>query len=279
MTIRSASSPVGVRGGELLAQLAQVDVDVVILAAVRLAPDRPEQPAAGHEPTRLFEEDGEDLVLARPELDLPAGDPDLVGQRVELDRAVPDHAGLLGGRARGAPQRNPDPGMELGHPERLRDVVVGAAFERLDLGRLLAARRQDDDRGQGIATDARDDDQPVPIREPEVEQDDVRPARLPAPEGLGRVGRLDDPVVVQPQVPGDLVPRRLVVLDEEDGRARPRPRRGSCVALPAPTGRRCRRQVDVDRETAELARAGPTLSAHRLGQATDDGEADPGARP
>ena len=38
-------------------------------------------------------------------------------------------------------------------------------------------------------------------------------------------------------------------------------------------------QVDVDRETAELAPSGRHLSTHRLDEALDDGQADPGPAP
>ena len=108
--------------------------------------------------------------------------------------------------------------MELGHPERLRHVVVRTTLERLDLGRLLAAGRQDHDRRRRLVADPADDDQPVAIGQAEVEQDEVGPSRLPAPERLGGGARLDHLVVVKPQVPGDLGAGGLVILDEQDRR-------------------------------------------------------------
>ena len=62
---------------------------------------------------------------------------------LEVDRELAD----LDHRARPracAPERGPQAGEQLLHPERLRHVVVGARVERRDLLVLVADRREDD---------------------------------------------------------------------------------------------------------------------------------------
>ena len=73
--------PLRVGGGELVAELADVDVDVAVLALVRLPPDGAQQLALGDDPTLLAEEDSQQLELARGEVDGPVADPDLVRRR------------------------------------------------------------------------------------------------------------------------------------------------------------------------------------------------------
>ena len=149
-------------------------------------------------------------------------------------------------------QRHPDPGVELGHPERLGHVVVGAALERLDLGRLLAAGRQDDDRGRRLAADPAHDDQPIAIGQAEVEQDRGR-AAVPPSAGRPRPCR-------RPRRPGSGGAAG-------SGRSRPgsprRPRRGGpsgpagCRAV---TGRRPRRRVRSGAAGRSTSTASPPSS-------------------
>ena len=72
-----------VGGGQLAPDLADEDVDVVILAGVRLAPDGPQEAAAGHDPAGVSQQDPEHLELAGCQVhgrlahvDLVAGDVD-----------------------------------------------------------------------------------------------------------------------------------------------------------------------------------------------------------
>ena len=63
--------------------------------------------------------------------------------------------------------------QQFARAERLGDVVIGARIERLDLGALLRARRQHDDRHRRPFADAPDDSHPVEIRQPQVEDHEV----------------------------------------------------------------------------------------------------------
>ena len=80
--------------------------------------------------------------------------------------------GLLLGRRRSA-QGCAQPGQQLVHPERLRDVVVGAGVEGGDLVALALAHREDDDRNDGPAAQAADHLDAVDSGQAEVEDDEV----------------------------------------------------------------------------------------------------------
>ena len=99
----------------------------------------------------LLQQDAQDLELARRQVDALAGDADLVPRGIELERSDDDPAGPVGGRAGRMSERDPEPRIELVDAERLGDVVVGAALERLDLLALLVAAGQDDDRRRGVS--------------------------------------------------------------------------------------------------------------------------------
>ena len=65
-----------VGGLELAPDLADVDVDVVRLVAVGRPPHRPQQAAVGDQPPGVGDQDLEDLVLARRQVDRPVADGD-----------------------------------------------------------------------------------------------------------------------------------------------------------------------------------------------------------
>ena len=56
----------------------------------------------------------------------------------------------------------------------------------------------------------------VPVRQPEVEDHEVRPARLPGTRRLGCARRFADRIAVRPQVGGNELGDGSVVLDEEN---------------------------------------------------------------
>ena len=174
-------------------------------------------------------------------------------------------------------ERDAQPGDQLVDAEWLGHVVVGASLERLDLLAFLVPAREDDDRRGGLAPDPPDDLEPIHVRQPQVEQDEVRPARLPRVQRRPTVWRLDDPVAARGEVADQRRAGLRVILDHEDGRAR-LGRIGSghagASAAVGGAGSRGQRQLDVDREPAELAPPGADPAAHRLDQAAHDGQAD-----
>jgi hypothetical protein len=81
---------------------------------------------------------------------------------------------LVGGVAAGAPQQRPHAGQQLGEPERLRHVVVGAGVQPDDEVHLVRASGQHEHRrGQPLVADRPGDVEPVHVRQAEVEHDEV----------------------------------------------------------------------------------------------------------
>ena len=74
-----------------------------------------------------------------------------------------------------AAQRRADARQQLLGAERLGDVVVRAGVERLDLLRLVDARRQHQDRHATPVAQPTTHLDAVQARQRQVEQDDVRP--------------------------------------------------------------------------------------------------------
>ena len=121
-----------------------MDVDVAVLALVGLAPDGPEEAALRHEPAGVGEEDARGSRTraasgrrARPST-VTSCAADVQGQRPGVDPAV-----RVGRRSGRVAEGDPQPGVQLVDAERLRDVVVGAALQGLDLLLLLVASGQD----------------------------------------------------------------------------------------------------------------------------------------
>ena len=73
-----------------------------------------------------------------------------------------------------AAQQRADAGEQLGEPERLGDVVVGAGVEPDDEVDLVGARGEHEDRGgQAVVADRTRDVEAVHVRQTEVEDDEV----------------------------------------------------------------------------------------------------------
>ncbi len=72
---------------QLPPELADMDVNVGILALVCLAPDGAQEPALRHEPTRVCQEHAKDLELTGSKVDALGSDKDLVPRGVQNERA------------------------------------------------------------------------------------------------------------------------------------------------------------------------------------------------
>lgn len=88
----------------------------------------------------------------------------------------------LGDRAAGAPVRAAAYGVDarhqLGHPERLDDVVVGAGPQTLEDVAFLAARGHHDQRSVADGAQPPQEFQPVQVGQAEVEQDELGLAQV-----------------------------------------------------------------------------------------------------
>ena len=99
---------------------------------------------------------------------------------------------------RGSAERRPQAGEQLVHSERLRHVVVRAGVERLDLGALRLAHRQDDDRNTRPPAKSADHFDAVDSGEPEIEDDEI--GVLAGGEREGRLARRREVDVVPPRL-------------------------------------------------------------------------------
>ena len=147
---------------------------------------------------------------------------------VELDVAHLDGRRRRRGRGRrgalaGAAQHGADAGDELGHAERLHQVVVGAELEADDAVGLEAAGGEHDDRHLRRRADGAADVAPVDVGQPQVEQDDVGlgPAHRLDARGAGR--RQLDPEALALERRAQRIRDRRLVLDHDH---LPTPHRG-----------------------------------------------------
>jgi hypothetical protein len=91
------------------------------------------------------------------------------------------------------------PSEQLAHPERLGDVVVGAAVERVDLLALLDAGREHDDRHRRPLAEVLDDFQSVQVGQPEVDDREVGLVHAGVDLAAPAVGRLHHAVALRVQ--------------------------------------------------------------------------------
>lgn len=122
--------------------------------------------------------------------------------------------GRLGGRT--AAQQRADAGEQLGEPEGLGDVVVGARVEADDGVHLVGACGQDEDR-EGVALVAQPAAhlQAVHTGQPQVEHDQVDALAQPGVERAGAVLAHLDLVSLPAQGAGQGLRDRRVILGEQ----------------------------------------------------------------
>ena len=209
----------------------------------------------GDEPPRVANEDLEDRPLGRGQADGSAVPHDLFCGEVDGERLGLDQR-LLGPRRRAA-QRRPQPGEQLVHAERLRDVVVGSGVERRDLRRLLVRGPRGRSPGRRSSREGRG-----------------RPRPRPSPAARGRGGRGPGGRARQRQ--GRLSGRREVDVV-------PRARGGSPRARAASAARRRRRapgscgrlpQAQYHREAAAGRVLDLDRAPHRLDESSRNREAE-----
>lgn len=129
----------------------------------------------------VVQEVREHAQLVSGELDRLPGESDPRGSRVERQRAVAQFGRELAARA---PDQGAQPRQQLLHPERLGEVVVGAAVDAADLLAPAAAGGEHQHRQRDPAgAPALEQRQPVDLRQPEVE--DRRVVGLGADEQVG----------------------------------------------------------------------------------------------
>src|SRR2546423_2918693 len=202
---------------DLLAHLADEDVDGAVAVRLAPAPDALEQLVARHDAAALQRERVEQPELGRRQAGGVAVDVrlDLVGvdaELLDLDRLAA--RGLL--RPHAAPRRGLHARDELLHRERLHEVVVGPDLERVDPVVLGAAGADDDDRrADAVAARSLDDAPAVGLRDHQVEDADVGPLVAEAREPLLALRHPERVEARRRQVPRHALADDLVVLDDE----------------------------------------------------------------
>ena len=201
---------------ELLAQMADVDVDGAGVAVLGVAPDVLEQRLAAQHPAGGAGEGAEDLELDVGELRLLAAQGHHAA--AEVDRQVAALDRLLLGRVADhprAPQGGLDPAAELAHREGLGDVVVGADLEPGDLVGLAAFRGQHDDRHLAARAQLAADLDPVELGQHQVEDDEVEARLVEALERFAAVVGAGHVVAVLAQRIAEQRLDRLLVVHKE----------------------------------------------------------------
>ena len=125
---------------------------------------------------RVGDEDLQQPELPGGQVEEPPGPPGLQPGEVEAEGAGEEHGRAVQGA--GAPQDGLHPGDELEHREGLHHVVVRAEAEALQAIRLLAPRREHQDRDLVLALAKNPQDfEAVHLGQHEVQHDQVRPVR------------------------------------------------------------------------------------------------------
>ena len=161
---------------------------------------------------------------------------------------------------RGTAQCRTQPGEQLVHAERLRDVVVSAGVERGDLVLLRLAHGQDDDRHARPAAKASDHLDPVDPGKPEIEDD-----HLGVLAGSDRQRRLAglrelDVVIARAEIRRERAPDLRLVVDDEDAGHSATGRRATMVSPPPGVSSASISPPIASRKPFATARPSPTPS-------------------
>ena len=193
-----------------------MDVDRPRVAVGAVAPDRAQQLLAVERAARPAHQAGQQLELAERQPHRAALDLDPPQLAVERDRA--DGEVALDDAALRAPQHGADAAAQLGEPERLGDVVVGARLEPLDRVGLGVERGQHDDRHHVAAAPQQPRDVVAgrALAERDVEQHDVEGLVAGGLQRGVAVGDGGHAVALALEGAGEHVAQRAVVVDEQD---------------------------------------------------------------
>ena len=116
-----------------------------------------------------------------------------------------------------APQQGADPGEQLLHPERLGQVVVGAAIDRIDLLRPAVACRQDEDRHRAaIRPPSLQNLSTVELRQSEIEHHEIVIFGVTLEPGRFSIICLLDDIPRGSKGIGEISRDLFLVLDDQD---------------------------------------------------------------
>src|SRR4051812_23821387 len=183
-------------GFHFLSQLAHIDAQ--ILGVSMLIPELVEQEFVGQHLAGMLHQKTQEIVLfwrkphlAFPQLDDPA-------DQIDGEITDPEH-GTLTLYLQAMTQRGPGACEQLVHAERLGDIVVGTAIERLDLADLIASARQHHDRYMFVlCPNHLEQIKPLHVRKAEIEDNQVRTLREQLQRSLS-VGGVQDLIALRDQ--------------------------------------------------------------------------------
>ena len=160
-------------------------------------------------------------VLAARERDLDALGIDqpparrLEGPAREAERLRPHRLPPLR-RLAGAAQHRADAREQLARVEGLGEIVVRSELEADDAVRLLAHRREHDDRHVGLAPHPACEVEPTLPRQHQIEDDEVEMGVRPSPPRLARVAHGGHPEPVALEEAGQQLADLAVVVNDQD---------------------------------------------------------------
>src|SRR5215469_9134641 len=202
-----------IRPGELATQPHDAVLDPVRADAEWIVPDQLEKLARGERLARVPDQRGQQPELDRRQRDRRAVHPHLVRGEVHAHGALVVDV-VRAARPR-APQQRGHPGGQLRVPERLGEVVVGAAVQAAHLLRFPPVRGQDEDRHVAQVADALKDRPAVEGGQPDVEDDEVRAQAVEGAQALPAVGGTGHLETAPAEDNADAESDVLVVFDQQ----------------------------------------------------------------
>jgi hypothetical protein len=195
-----------------------VNVARTLVAHVGAVPEVLHDLLAAEDPLGIARQEVEEPELGRSQRDHVAVDAHLVPSRVELEPADAfDRASAFAVELPAAQDRADAPD-QLGHRERLRDVVVRADLQPDDTVHLRSFRGEHHDGYGALGPQAAADLRPREARKHQVEDHDVEAVLEGCLQtGLAVLPHLDIEAFLTKRV-ADRVPERRLVVDDEDSR-------------------------------------------------------------
>ena len=198
---------------ELLAQSPDEHFDRVRVAVEILLVQMFDDLAARDDAPGVVHEIGEQAIFVARELDRHVVHRDAPGAGVEPDRA---DGQIAGGVAGGAAQQRAQARQHFLHVEGLRDIIVGAGVNALDLVAPSVAGGQDQDRHRASAlAPGFEDRDPVAFGQADVEHDRVVRLGVAAKPALLAVERAVDRIARGLERGGHLTVQIPIVLDNQ----------------------------------------------------------------
>ena len=170
-------------GLELLAEVGDVDAEILRLALRFFAPDDAEKLAMSDDLAGILDEDAQEGIFGRSELDLDPVEFHLANGEIDTERS-----GLKDGFTRfgeGTTLGDANACKQFGGVEWFGNVIVGAGIEGSDFVVRFVAHGKDQDGDIRPFAQMFQHFHPVHVRQPEIEQNDIRPAV----GDLGKTGR------------------------------------------------------------------------------------------